>query len=81
MNHPSKSYGSGGTNLHEVRRRKPFTRNLGSLVVGCIEQRDTEIERPVHQRNCFGLGKISPPALGNRPVSKPDFTNGQVSVL
>src|SRR6266496_3620744 len=52
-----------------------------SVRVGCIEQRDTEVERLVHQRDRLALGKISPPTCGNGPQTKTDFADRQFRVF
>src|SRR5206468_9268106 len=52
-----------------------------SIRVSRIKQRDAEIERLVHQRNRFALGKISPPPSGNRPQSEPHFAHCQVGIF
>src|SRR5437660_5736147 len=52
-----------------------------SISVGRVEERNSEIERLVHQCDRFALGKISPPAGGNRPQTKADLADGQVRVF
>ena len=49
------------------RLRDQFFAQSVSVRVSCIEQCDAEIERLVHERDRFALGKISPPSGGNRP--------------
>ena len=44
-------------------------------------KRDAEIERLVHQRDRFALGKISPPTGGNRPQTKADLADGEIGIL
>src|SRR5437879_8507169 len=52
-----------------------------AIGISRIEQGDAEIERSLHERNRFAFGKISPPAGGNRPQTKADLANRQISVF
>src|SRR5207244_119392 len=52
-----------------------------AVSVSCVKKSDAEIERLVHERDRFALGKISPPAGGDRPESKSDFADLELGVL
>src|SRR6266487_3811215 len=59
--------------------RDQFFAQPVSVRIGCIEKRDPEIERLVHQRNRFALGELPPPGRGNRPQPKADFAHRQLA--
>src|SRR5262245_51062446 len=46
-----------------------------------VEQGDTEIERLVHELDCFTFGKISPPTGGNCPQAKANLADRQISIF
>ena len=64
----------------ECLRNQLFAQSV-AVRVGCIEERDAEIERLVHERDRFAFGKIPPPPSGNRPQTKADLADRQVGVL
>jgi hypothetical protein len=51
------------------------------VCVGCVKQRDAEVERLMHQPDRFAFSKISPPAGGNCPQTKTNLAHGQVSIF
>ena len=61
--------------LFRERLRDQFLAQSIAVGVGCIEEGNAEIERLVHERDRFALGKVSPPAGRNRPETEPDFTH------
>src|SRR6266478_10045800 len=52
-----------------------------AIRVGRIEQGDTEIERLMHERDRFALGKISPPTSRDRPKTEADLAYRKVGVF
>src|SRR5438876_4394787 len=52
-----------------------------SISVGRVEERNSEIERLVHECDRFAFGEASPPAGGDRPETEPDFTYGEVGIF
>src|SRR5439155_20089193 len=61
-------------------RNKLFAQSV-SVRIGCIEQRNAEVERLVHEGNRFALREISPPPGGNRPQTETNFAHCEVSVV
>src|SRR6266478_4105125 len=52
-----------------------------AVSVGRVEERNSEIERLVHESDRFALGKISPPTGGNRPKAEADLAYRKVGVF
>ena len=52
-----------------------------AISIGRVEERDAEIEGFVHERDCFALGELSPPAGRDRPKTKSNFAHAQVGVF
>ena len=61
--------------------RNQFFAQSVSVRVSRIEQRDTEIECFVHERNRLALGKVSPPTGGNSPRTKTNFAHSQIGIF
>src|SRR5438270_3623238 len=51
-----------------------------AVSVSCIEKGNSEIERHVHERDCFALGEISPPAGRDRPETESDLADFKIGV-
>src|SRR2546423_4771235 len=66
--------------VRERFRDQPFAQAVAIGISG-IEQGDTEVERSLHERTRFAFVKIPPPAGGNRPQTKANLANRQISVF
>jgi hypothetical protein len=65
--------------FRECLRDQLFTQAI-AVSVSRVEQRDTEVECFVHERDRLALGKISPPTGRDRPETEPDLAHRQVSI-
>src|SRR4030095_5782161 len=66
--------------LFRKRLGDQFLAQTVSVGISRVEQRNTEIERLMHEPDRFALSEIPPPSGGNSPKTKPDFAHGQVGV-
>src|SRR5438067_3117994 len=67
--------------LFRKRFRDKLLAQAVSIGISRIKKSNAEIERLVHERDRFALGKISPPTGGNRPKSKSDFAHSKVGIF
>ena len=52
-----------------------------SIGIGGIEERNSEIERLVHESDRLALRKLAPPSGRDRPEAEPDLADAQFSIL
>src|SRR5205823_5810130 len=67
--------------LFRERFRDQLLAQSVAVSVSCIEKGNSEIERLVHERDCFALGEISPPTGRDRPETEADLADFKIGVL